>query len=112
MPASATAVVGDTEIPVTQATSVWSQARGFRGRLSAPNYGLAITFDDVQTLTIDMVGVGFPLTVAFIIDERVQSAVELAAWTGLAPRHDADTVLEVPPELCKIKPGMEVAIHA
>jgi len=59
--------------------------------------------------SLHMIGVPFELEALFVVDDTIDRVADLAPWTGTAVAK-ADTVIEVPPGLVDVEPGMEVDV--
>lgn len=91
------------------ATSRFRKARGHMFRLSPPDYALVMPFDDVQALSLHMLFVRFPLTVAFVVDGVVQHVDRMQPWTGYATGR-GDTLVELPTGALDISKGDTVEV--
>lgn len=87
--------IDDATLPARRATSWVHRVRGHIARPRRPEYALVFEYDDVGERGYHMVGVWFPLELAFVCDGVVGRVQEMAPWVGRA-RGRADTVLELP----------------
>ncbi len=92
-------LVTDDDVLATEveiADSLIAKARGLMFRRSIPeDYALVFPFDTPERRSVHMVFVPFPITVVWLVDERVERVERLPAWTGLAWGR-ADTLIELP----------------
>lgn len=92
-------LVTDGEVLATEveiADSLIAKARGLMFRRSIPDdYALVFPFDTAERRSVHMVFVPFPITVVWLVDERVERVDRLPPWTGLAWGR-ADTLIELP----------------
>jgi len=108
---TATICVGDEFLPARHAESTLSRLRGHMFRRRTPDYALVFPGSSVRERSLHMVGVPFALQALFVTDGVVETVVELAPWTGTASA-EAETVVEVPPDLVDADAGTEVILDA